>query len=101
MKKSIPPEYLVEELARKASGIQKPLERRLADLTIWMYHNRRDVPQENLGARVKLLETGLWTLLEVCALLLERQHSLEAGRNGSELWLPDGVEISGDLTRLG
>ena len=100
MKRGLPPEYLVEELARKAQHLDKPLERRLADLTIWFYHNRRDVPTENLGAKVKLLETGLWTVLEVCALLLERQHELEAQKNGSELWLPKGVKVGGDLSRF-
>ena len=98
--KKLPPEYVVEELARKAAHINKPLERRLADLTVWFYHNRRDIPPENLMAKVRLLETGFWTMLEVCALLLERQHELEAQKNGSQLWLPKDVKVGGDLSRL-
>ena len=99
--KTLPPEYLIQELARKASGIGKPLEKRLADLTVWFYRNRHNIPLDNLAAKQKFLETALWTSLEVNALLLERLHELEASKNGSNLWLPREVQIEGELSRFG
>lgn len=101
MSKRLPPEYLVEELSKKAAYIGKPLEKRLADLVVWFYRNRHDIPLDNLAAKQKFLETTVWTQFEVIALLIERVHELEHARNGSHLWLPKGVNIEGDLSRFG
>jgi len=91
-------ETLIKELMHnaQASG-NRVLEQRMADLTVWFYNNRNRVPRDNLASRQALLEKAFWTLLEVSALLLERNHELEAMRKGrSQLWLPSGIKVSGD-----
>jgi len=91
-------ETLISELMHnaQASG-NRTLERRMADLTVWFYKNRDRIPRENLASRQAFLEKAFWTMLEVNALLLERNHELEALRKGrSMLWIPNGMKISGD-----
>lgn len=86
---------LIEELMHNAmaSG-NRPLERRLADLTLWFYQNKQRISRDNLATRQELLERGFWILLEVNALLLERNHELEAAKRGqSALWLPKGMLV--------
>jgi len=88
---------LIDELLHNvnASG-GKTLEKRLADLAVWYYRNRSRIPLDNLAARQALLDKAFWTLIEVSALLLERQHELEALKRGrSHLWLPRGMKVNG------
>jgi hypothetical protein len=96
-------EKLIEELLHnaQASG-NRALERRLADLTIWFYKNKGSIPRDNLAARQAFLEKGFWIQMEVIALLLERNHELEAAKRGmSNLWLPRGLDYEGDLRKFG
>lgn len=83
-----------------ASG-NRTLERRMADLTVWYYKNKSRLSVDNLAARQSFLERAFWIMLEVNALLLERNHELEALRKGrSMLWIPRGVTIDGDVKHL-
>lgn len=94
---------LVEDLQHNAvaSG-NRVLERRLADLTVWFYHNRQRIPEGNLGKKIEFLEKGLWIGFEVMALLLERNHELERQKRGpSMLWLPSGMTINGQEKEFG
>lgn len=87
--KSAPPEVLMRELIENAriSG-QKPLEKRLAELTIWFYNRRSSIAPENVAAKCAFLEKTCWIQMELIALLLERVRDV----NGSKhLWIPDGM----------
>ena len=98
MRNSRSEEVLIEELMHnaQASG-NRTLERRMADLTIWFYKNRDRISRDNLAGRQAFLEKAFWTLLEVNAMLLERNHELEAMKRGqSVLWLPRGMKVNGD-----
>ncbi len=89
-------EKLVEELYHnaKASG-GRPLERRLADLTLWFYRNKNRIAPDNLRTRIELLEKTVWIQMEIMALLLERNHELEAAKRGmSSLWLPASMSMN-------
>lgn len=92
---------MLEELEHnaKASG-NRPLERRLADLTVWLYHNKQRIPPSNVEARLALTEKALWIALEVMAFQVERLHELEAEK-ASNLWLPKGVVANGDMRKFG
>lgn len=69
----------------------------MADLTVWFYKNKDRISRDNLAGRQAFLEKSFWIMLEVNALLLERNHELEALRKGrSMLWIPSGMKISGD-----
>lgn len=95
-------EQLIEELNYNArvSGAQ-PLEQRLADLTVWYYRNKGDIPIDNLAAKAAFMEKTIWILLEVCALQVERLHELEHRDRAKGLYLPRGVSVAGDVKKFG
>lgn len=95
-------EKLIEELYHnvKASG-GRPLERRLADLTIWFHKNRATIDQLNLAAKQVFMEKAMWVLIETLALTVERLHVLENERKPGRLWTVRGLSVSGDLRRFG
>lgn len=98
MNKALSEKQLIDTLMHnaQASG-NKTLERRLADLTVWFYHNKDRIPRDNLAGRQAFLEKAYWISLEVNALLLERILDMENSKGGSPLWLPRGMTIEGDL----
>lgn len=103
MKQESSAKRLIEELQHNAvaSG-NRVLERRLADLTVWFYHNRQRIPEGNLGKKIEFLEKSLWISFEVMALLLERHHEVTAlKKEGSMLWLPRGMTINGQEKEFG
>lgn len=88
------PEVLIRELYENASiSGQRPLERRLAELTLWYYKNKTRIPPNNLEAKVAFIEKAFWIGLEVMALSVERMHNLKG--NGSKLWIPNGIKVDG------
>lgn len=97
-RQKISPEVLINALIGNAQAAgNRPLEQRLADLTVWFYRNRKDIDINNLHRRMKLYEDGFWILLEVCALLMDRVQEVEAGNKSKTLWLPRGMKVEGDL----
>src|SRR5262245_17012066 len=86
---------LLEELQNFArSSGNKPLERRLADLSVWFYNNKNRIAPENLMMRQAFMEKALWTMVEVQALLVERIQELEYnGKRKSSLFLPRGMKV--------
>ena len=75
----------------------RPLEQRLADLTVWFYRNRKAVSPDNLHMRMKLAEDVLWIMLEVVALTMDRLQELEHKGKSEHLWIPNGIRVEGDL----
>ena len=75
----------------------RPLEQRLADLTVWFYRNRKSVSPDNLHLRMKLCEDAFWIMLEVIALTMDRLQELEHRGKSKNLWLPNGIKVEGDL----
>jgi|SRR5215510_2472634 len=96
--KKIHPEVLIRSLieyAHETGG--RPLEQRMADLTVWFYRNKTQIDPMNLQKRQQLLEDGFWIMLEVFALLVERQNDNEFAKRSKALWLPNGLKVEGDL----
>lgn len=85
---------LIEELMYNAEVAKKPLEQRLADLTVWFFNNKDDLPRDNLAARQLFLEKTVWVLIEIAALQAERLHELEGASARAHLWLPSGMRHS-------
>ena len=95
-------EQLLSELEYNArASNQQPLERRLADLTIWYYRNKERIPIDNLASKAAFLEKTIWILLEVCALQTERLHELEHRGSAKGLYLPRGLTVEGDVRKYG
>jgi hypothetical protein len=97
-RKAIDPEVLIRSLISNAQAMgNRPLEQRLADLTVWFYRNRKAISPENLHLRQKLSEDALWIMLEVIALTMDRLQELEHRGKSKHLWLPNGIKVEGDL----
>ena len=99
---TIQDEKLIQELLYnvQVSG-NRPMERRLADLTLWFYKNKKDIPLDNLASKAAFLEKTIWILLEVLALQAERLHEMENRGRSSNLYLPKGVRVEGDVKKYG
>ena len=92
--KTSDPEVLIRELYDNASvSGRQPLERRLAELTLWFYQTKKRIPLDNLPAKSAFLEKAFWINLEVIALLVERLHTMKGA--GSKLWVPNGIKVDG------
>jgi len=101
-RKRIDPEVLIKALISNAQAMgNRPLEQRLADLTVWFYRNKKTISPENLHLRLKLMEDALWIMLEVIALNMDRLQELEHRGKSERLWLPRGVKVEGDLVTHG
>lgn len=95
----ISPTELINGLTHNASvSGGHPLEQRLADTAIWFHMNKDRIPRDNLASRQAFLEKGFWCMLEISALLLERLRSERASK---ALWIPNGIDIQGDVKRYG
>lgn len=92
---------LVDELYHNAEVSNKPLEQRLADLSIWFFSNKDDIPKLDAGSRALFLEKAVWVLIEIAALQAERLHELEGKGTGSILWTPSGLRMTGDVKKFG
>lgn len=93
--------HLIEQLEYNAQMGEKPLERRIADLCVWFFSHKDDIPRDNLASRQLFLEKAVWVLIEIAALQAERLHELEGNRPGSSLFLPKGVTMNGDAKEFG
>lgn len=92
---------LIEELMHNAQASGgRPLERRLADLTVWFFKNKSTIDQLNLSARQTFLDKAMWVLIETLALTCERIHELEAAK-GKSLWTVRGLSVNGDIRKFG
>jgi hypothetical protein len=93
---------LVEALVNAASNTgNRMLERRMADLAVWIYQNKGRIPIDNLASRQAFHEKALWCLLEVVALQHERIQDLEASKRSKHLWMPSSVSINGSVKDYG
>lgn len=90
---------LIEDLIYNANASgHHPLEQRMADLAVWYYKNVKHIPRDNLAARQAFLEKAFWCQVELNALLLERIREMKPGSN---LWLPRGIKVEGDVRQFG
>lgn len=92
---------LVDELYHNAEVSNKPLEQRLADLTIWFFSNKDDIPKIDVASRALFLEKAVWVLIEIAALQAERLHEIEGKSAGALLWTPSGLRMTGDARKFG
>lgn len=92
-------DHLIAELQHNAEMSQELLEQRLADTAAWFFANKGRIPKMDLGKRCDFLEKTCWLLIEINALLTDRVHKVEG--KSATLWLPRGVNATGDVRRYG
>lgn len=79
------------------------VEERISEIFRWYEYNRGLIPKENLMKRLDFQQKAIDCLFEVVVLQAECIQLLEfkAGVRSNKLWLPNGVQINGDLTKFG
>jgi len=78
--------------------MSRQTDQRQEDLAKWYYEHKPIVEQYDLTKRIEFLETVIHNLLYLQTFVVEDIQKIE-GRN--HLWMPNGVQISGDVRRLG
>ena len=91
---------LIKQLEEISTDTLRPLERRLTDTAVWFYKNKDLIPRENLTARVDFLESTISVFLEMVAMSVDRLQVAEGRQKSESLWLPQGVEVKGDMRRF-
>lgn len=85
----------VSDLLKNLDEIKKqtnlPLERRLLDTALWFHKNKDHIPRENVNARIDFLEKAFDCHLEMMVMYLDRMQEVEGRKQGSSLWLPNGM----------
>ena len=88
---------ILKELENRASHSAHPLEKRLLETTIWYHKNLPHIPRDNLKMRLDFLEKYCDCMIENFAWMVERLQE----EKGSKLWIPSGMNGSGDMTKFG
>ena len=91
---------LLDRLDDMSTETALPLEKRLIDMAVWFHRNKDRMSRSNVEARCDFLMKSLDIHLELVALLVQRLERAE-GRRHSPLWLPKGINASGDMTKFG
>jgi hypothetical protein len=73
-------------------------EHELREFFEWYVHHKGTIPPHDLPKRIEFLETTITNMAKVMAGMVEE---LQERRGSRHLWIPNGVEIRGDLSRRG
>lgn len=78
-------------------------EERLGEIFKWYEYNKSSIPPQDVVKKIMFLEKTIDCLFELICLQMEATQALEhkGGMRSRKLWLPNGVEINGDLTKFG
>jgi hypothetical protein len=91
---------LIKKLEQISTDTHLPLEKRLIDTAVWYHKNKDTIPKSNVEKRVEFLEKTFDIFLELIAMQVERTQRVE-GYGSDSLWLPKGMNYSGDLKDFG
>lgn len=67
----------------------------------WFNYNKSCLPPMDLKKRCDFMEKALNGFVGVLALYVKDIQLLEQRSNPAQLYLPRGIDVSGDLTRFG
>lgn len=81
--------------------MSKETENRLEEIARWYYYNEKTIPVENLGKRMEFYQIAVSNLLELCVRQQEDIRRCEGRPKSTNLWLPDGMKMAGDVKRFG
>lgn len=95
------PARISDELERSARDSSTSLEQRLSDTCKWFYQNRDRIPREDLIKRLEFIEKFIEIQIEIDAAIVERLQMSENRQKSERLWLPSGVNLSGDVRNFG
>jgi len=92
---------LIRRLEQLSTEGHLPLEKRLIETAVWFHRNKDRIPRENLGKRLDFLEKSLDIHIELVAMLVDRMQLSEGRPKSRNLWIPNGMEVTGDLNKFG
>jgi len=81
--------------------MSQDLEHRLTEWAVWFHQNKPRIPPENLKKRIEFLELALDGCFECVAIATKDIQQMENRPKSARLWLPSGVQASGDFRRFG
>jgi hypothetical protein len=76
-------------------------EKRIKDWYLWWFEHRKTIPTDDIAKRQDFVEKGWDGLWEVMALIMRDIQKLEHRDKSPSLYLPRGMSVRGDLTKLG
>lgn len=94
-------EQLISRLEHLNNETRLPLEKRLIETAVWFHRNKDHIPRNDLRKRIDFLEKALDIFLEMTAMIVDRAQMNEGRAKSESLWLPKGVDASGDFTKFG
>jgi hypothetical protein len=92
-------ELLIKQLEEIAGRTDLPFERRLIDTAVWFHKNKDSIPRDDLTKRLDFMEKTFDIVIELMALSLDRVQQVERG--SSQLFLPKGMSMKGNLKHFG
>ena len=92
---------LFSDIEKRCKDANRPLEQRLVDTCTWFYQNKDSIPKDNLGKRCEFMEKYIEISIELMASMVERLQMSENRQKSDRLWLPSGLNMSGDVKRFG
>lgn len=83
--------------------MSKQTEDRLGEIYTWYNYNKNTIPPQDVMKKTLFLQKTIDCLFELIVRQAEEIQGMEHknGTRSQRLWLPSGVEIHGDLKRLG
>ena len=79
----------------------RDLEKRLTEWGLWFHENRKRIEPMNYDKRLQFYEKTIDGLLELVAIAAEDIRVLEGRHKSQHLWIPNGIEYSGDVRKFG
>jgi hypothetical protein len=79
----------------------RDLEKRLTEWGLWFHENRKRIEPMNYDKRLQFYEKTIDGLLELVAIAAEDIRVLEGRHKSAHLWIPNGIEYSGDVRKFG
>lgn len=73
----------------------------IADLGKWYFEHKGEIPQDNLTRRIDFLETAIMNIINGLTYIQQDTQARDARAASPRLYLPKGMSLRGDLTKLG
>jgi hypothetical protein len=81
--------------------VSDALDKRITEWALWYHQTVMQVPRENVAKRLDHLQKSVDGCLELLALAAKDLQFLERRDPLRKLWLPAGMQMNGDVRKLG
>lgn len=81
--------------------MSRETELRVMEWVDWYHGNMNRIPKENLGKRCDFLVLAMDGCLELMIRVCEDLRIAEGRPTSKRLWLPNGMQVTGDVRKFG